>query len=425
MKGTTMNKVLNIAWKDLLVIFSDWATVLLMLGAPLALTVGLGLVTGSFGSDEPSGIEQIPVAVVNQDEGQLGEALAELFQSDELAGLVTLVGAEDETAARQLVNEGEIAAAVIVPAGFSAGVLPDIQTGQSPADSPTITVYGDPGRPIGASIIESIVNEFTNQIDANVATIQVTLNQLLQSGAVSAAELPAVGQRMGEELFASGGSQPLIQVARSTGAAEPDDDFNLLSFFAPAMAVFFLMYTVTQGGRSILQERYDGTLPRMLVAPATAAQILGGKVFGIFLSGAVQVGVLILACTIFFGLRWGDPLGVLLLVVFVAAAATGWGLLIASLSTTPGQISSVGTALMLIFGILGGSFTNLQGSPLLQTLGKITPNAWAQDGFVTLATGGNTADLFIPLLALLIMAAVLFVAAALIFQRRRSVLLYS
>jgi ABC-2 type transport system permease protein len=230
---------------------------------------------------------------------------------------------------------------------------------------------------------------------------------------------------MGEQLFAGGGSPQLIQVARRTGTAEPDDDFNLLSFFAPAMAVFFLMYTVTQGGRSILQERYDGTLPRMLVAPATAAQILGGKVAGIFLSGVAQVGVLILACTIFFGLRWGAPLGVLLLVIFVAAAATGWGLLIASLSTTPNQISSVGTALMLIFGILGGSFANLQGSPLLQTLGKITPNAWAQDGFVTLATGGNAADLLIPLLALLIMAAVLFVAAALIFQRRRTVLLYN
>lgn len=419
-----MKKILTIAWKDLLVMFGDWAAVLLMLGAPLALTVGLGLVSGSFGDQEASGIAQIALVIVNQDEGQLGAELVNVFQSAELAELVNPVVGSDETAARQQVEEGEAAAAVLIPAGYSDGVLPDAQTGQTSADSPAITIYRDPRQPISAGVVESIVNEFVNQVDTNITSIQVTMNQLANSGAVPLADLPALGQRMGEQLFAEQGPQQLIRVARTTGAAEPEAGFNLLSYFAPAMALLFLMYTVSQGARSILQERTNGTLPRMLVAPATAAQILGGKVSGIFLSGVAQVGVLILACTLFFGLRWGDPLGVLLLVLCVAAAATGWGLVIASLASTPSQISSVGTAVMLIFGILGGSFVNLDGSPLVDTVGKITPNSWAMDGFVTLATGGTVADLLIPLLALLVMAAVLFGAAALIFQRRRSVLLY-
>ncbi len=420
-----MNKILNIAWKDLLVLFGDWAAVLLMVGAPLALTVGLGLVSGSFGDQGDSGISRIPLAIVNDDDGELGDALVDVFQSDELAELVNPVVVVGETAARQQVSEGEIAAAIIVPAGYSAGVLLDTTTGQTADDAPAITVYGDPGRPISVSVVETIVNEFTNQVDANVTSIQVAMGQLVSSGVVAPAELPTIGQQMGEQLFEAQGQQQLIQIARTSGTVDEEAGFNLLAYFAPAMALLFLMYTVTQGSRTILQERYDGTLPRMLVAPASAAQILGGKVAGIFLSGVAQVGVLIIACSLLFGLRWGDPLGVLLLVVFVAAAATGWGLLIASLASQPGQIASVGTAVMLLFGILGGSFFNIEGSPLLETVGKITPNAWAMDGFVTLASGGTAADLLLPLLALLVMAAILFAAAALIFQRRRSVLLYN
>ena len=49
---------------------------------------------------------------------------------------------------------------------------------------------------------------------------------------------------------------------------------------------------------------------------------------------------------------------------------------------------------MLIFGILGGSFINLeQMPPFVQTFSKITPNAWGLDGFTTLALGGTLKNL--------------------------------
>ena len=51
---------------------------------------------------------------------------------------------------------------------------------------------------------------------------------------------------------------------------------------APGMALMFLMFTASNGGRSLLTERNQGTLPRLLVSPTTSAQVLGGKMFGIF-----------------------------------------------------------------------------------------------------------------------------------------------
>jgi ABC-2 type transport system permease protein len=179
------------------------------------------------------------------------------------------------------------------------------------------------------------------------------------------------------------------------------------------------MYTVSHGGRSILLERSQGTLPRMLVSPTSSSQVLGGKVFGIFFTGVTQVGILILASALLFGVRWGDPAGVIVLILACVFGASGWGMLITALARTPAQVGSIGSAIMLSFGILGGSFINLdQMPPLIQALSKITPNAWGLDGFTTLALGGTLPDLREPVLALLVMGSVLFVISVMIFNRK-------
>ena len=55
-----MTKILHIGWKDLKIIFRDRAALILMLAAPFALTLGMGLITGSFSSGG-SGISKLPV----------------------------------------------------------------------------------------------------------------------------------------------------------------------------------------------------------------------------------------------------------------------------------------------------------------------------------------------------------------------------
>jgi ABC-2 type transport system permease protein len=77
---------------------------------------------------------------------------------------------------------------------------------------------------------------------------------------------------------------------------------------------------------------------------------------------------------------------------------------------------------MLIFGILGGSFINIdQMPPMVQSLSRITPNAWALDGFTTLGLGGNLSDIGIPIMALLLMGAVLFIVSVFLFGKKNLV----
>jgi ABC-2 type transport system permease protein len=423
-----MRKILTIMWKDIAVLLQDRTAVLLVIAGPLVLTVGLGLVTGSFSGDDAPSIGPIPTLIVDQDGGQFATALSDLLTGDDLGGLIAAERRDDETAAVEAVREGDAVAVIVIPPGFSDSFLPDPTTGRL-ATPVALRIHGDPGSPIGVGIVRTIAEEFVARAGAGVTAIEIALTELATSGAASPAELPAIGRAMGEQLFGDTGSDAataLIAVRRETANASgggEDEGFNLLAVFAPAMALFFLMYAVTLGARTLLSERREGTLARMLVAPVSAAQVLSGKVAGIFLGGFLQLGVLILLTTILLRLDWGNPLGVLLLVAAAALAATGWGLLIASASTNAGQITGLGMALTLIFGILGGGLAPVpQDAGLLDSLSYITPNRWALDGFIALMSGELSA-VVTSIAALLLMAAILFVVSAAIFRRRQTALL--
>lgn len=414
-----MLKLLTIGWKDLIVTFRDRAALIMMLAAPFVLTLAMGFVTGGFSGNSDNGIGQVAVVVVNEDAGELGGLLLDVMQSDELRELLLVQTAVSPQAARQQVDDDAVAAAVWVPAGFSDSLIPNRQTGETGTAVP-IEIYANPGRPVSASVVEAVVAEFVSQVESNIITIQVTLTQLVTSGAVAEDQLAETAVGMGTELFggsANTSANIVLEIQAASGSEE--GEFNILSFFAPSMAIFFLMYTVTIGARSILQEQEQGTLSRLLLSPTSLTQVLGGKVLGTFLTGLAQVTILIVATTLLFQLPWGNGLGVALLIVAVALAATSWGLLVASLSNTPGQVGSAGTAIMLIFGVLGGTFfPAAQMGGWLQLAGKITPHAWAMDGFLALASGGVLADVVLPVAALLLMAALVFGAALLLLRRR-------
>lgn len=418
-----MLKLLTIGWKDLVVVFRDRAALIMMLAAPFVLTLGMGAVTGAFSGDGDDGIGQIPVVVVNEDEGELGGALLEVMQSEELGEILRVETAVSPQAARQQVDDDVVAAAVVVPATFTASSIPDRKTGEMGVVVP-VEIYANPGRPVSVSVVEAVVGEFMNRVERGQLTMQVTMTQLAMHGVVAVEEMEETAVAIGNELFGGGQDATASPIVVETHTASPsdDDEFNVLSFFAPSMAIFFLMYTVTIGARSILQEREQKTLARLLISPTSLAQVMGGKVMGTFFTGVAQVTILIVATTVLFQLRWGNGWGVALLIVAVALAATSWGVLVASFSDTPGQVGSAGTAVMLIFGVLGGTFfPTAQMGELLEVAGKITPHVWAMDGFLALATGGTLADIVTPVLVLLLMAALVFGVALLMLRRRWAV----
>jgi len=398
--------------------FRDRAALTFMLLAPFLLTIAMGFVTGRF-SGGSTGLSDIPVVIVNLDKQDLGNALEELFNSEELSDLMEPSPSTDPEAARQLIESDQASAAIVIPEGFTDSIIPAEGTvfgpGYVQSEPVKIEVYTNPSSPTSAGIVKAVVDEFISRVEEGRTSGITSFLQLMQSGLIDPQNIEAEASNLFQNVEQTESNS--ISLTKNIEGAEAVE-FDLLSYFAPGMALMFLMYTVSYGGRSILDERAGGTLPRLMISPTQTVQVLGGKVLGIFFMGVAQVGILILASTVFFQVQWGDALGIIVLILAAVFGATGWGMLITAFARTPAQVSSTGSAVMLIFSIMGGSFISLeQFPPFMQTISKITPNAWGLDGFTTLALGGTLSNLMEPIIALLIMGGVLFGIAVILFNR--------
>lgn len=413
-----MKKIFLLGWKDLTLAFRDKAALLLMLLAPFALTLGMGLVTGSFsGGSSNSGISAIPIVLVNEDDGALGKEMVQFFTSAEMSEIMLPTEESSLAQAKAQVDEDQIAAVIHIPAGFTASIIPQSISVQ-PSQDVKIDLYLNSNRPTSSGIIQSIVEQFVYQAQAGSAGVEVMVTRLVQSGLLAPQQIAETAEKLGEMQAQAIHGTPLIALNNLEQGSAPTE-FNLLAYMAPGMALMFLMFTVSYAGRTLLVEKTQGTLPRLLVTPIGRGQVLLGKMLGVFFTGLAQMLILVLASTLLFQLRWGDPLAVLLLVVAAVMGAVGWGMLLTSIVKTPGQAATYGSALMLIFGILGGSFFDVSQLPgWFRSISQITPNAWGIDGFQVLALGGKAADILPNIGALLVMAVALFGIALFLFNRR-------
>jgi len=423
-----MKKILNIAWKDLLVTLNDPAALILTIVTPFALTL---VMIFAFGGLNDNGISGIPVVIVNLDESDLGENLVTVFESQDLADLIAPSLMDDPTEARDAVDNEEYAAAVIIPADFGEGLIPSSSNPDQPISESALSnwnperkqavieIYGNPTRPTSVSIVQTIVDEFINRASAMYSGIQVSIGQMLKAGLLNPTDPKAALMDIGEVASTRTANQRFITLKGSLTEDSIDTEFDWFGYIAPSMALLFLMFTVSNGGRSILAEKEGGTLPRMLTSPSSASQVLGGKIFGIYLNGVAQLAVLFIVSLLMLQINWGPASVVIPTILFVVAAATSWGMLIAAFAETPAQASILGTAITLIFAIGSGSLFPRQNLPeALQYLSLISPNAWGIEAFNSIRLGATATELLPLWGGMLAMFVILFTISVFIFRRQ-------
>jgi ABC-2 type transport system permease protein len=113
--------------------------------------------------------------------------------------------------------------------------------------------------------------------------------------------------------------------------------------------------------------------------------------------------VLVLASSLMLGARWGDPIGVALLVLAAVIAAMGITALITTMARTEEQAGGWNSIVAVTLAILGGAFFDLsQGPEILSQVSLITPHAWFLEGLDLLAgASSSVADVLVPVGALL------------------------
>src|SRR5690606_29038442 len=118
----------------------------------------------------------------------------------------------------------------------------------------------NPTRPISVSVVRSITGSVLGRINASYAAGHAVVEGLIASGLLDpqqAGEVaPQIGQRAGEQVFNARGIR--VERVQVAGQREEASEFNWAGYFAPSMAIMFLMFTVTSGARTLLAERDNG-----------------------------------------------------------------------------------------------------------------------------------------------------------------------
>lgn len=313
----------------------------------------------------------------------------------------------DEAVARAMLQRAWRSAVLIIPENFSQAV-----DAGKPAQ---VTLLYDPGGDaIRLQQIEGVVKG---------ATIKLSLQNQIQNGMSQMNELV---------VFGSGPLRGAVaQQSQSAATASPNPALSLEKVFPdkyqirrtpdtyqqtiPGYAVMYIFFIATSMGSSLRQERNHGTLRRLMSAPVSRADFLGGKMLATVAIGLFQIFILFIVGVLLFNLNLGgDPLAFVLLCMALASAAAAIGLAAATTRLRGAAL----TAPMILGALLGGCIFPLDlMPPFLRTLSLFVPHSWALTGFQDLMVRGQGLQDILPQLAvLLIFAAVFFTIAAVRFN---------
>jgi ABC-2 type transport system permease protein len=181
----------------------------------------------------------------------------------------------------------------------------------------------------------------------------------------------------------------------------------------PAYTIFGVFLIVLTLAKSLIREKTERTLPRLMTAPVSKPAFLIGKLLPYYLVNLIQIGLMFLVGILVFKMRTGHIHALLLVSCGLAAAANGLGLLVAAAGKTEAQVETLAVLLAVILAALGGMMVPSFIMPgFLQSIAWVTPHAWALSGYQDVIVRGlSVSDIIPETLALVGFATVFFSVA--------------
>ena len=381
-----------------------------------------------FGNQGRDTTSRVRIAVVDEDGSELSRRIVAGLQQ-ETALRVRLTGDPQDTgapltraAAEQLVRNGDVPVAVILPKGIGAS---GTAFARDPA-APRIQLLADVSDPVAPQMVNGLLQK-VSMTAAPDLMMRGGLNQFEKyAGALTPDQRSAVDAwlpRLKDQ--SSGASTGNAASAFGIGIETVDvmrqgRNDGLVSFYAAGVGVMFLLFSVSGAGGTLLDEVDSGTLDRVLSTRVGMTGLLLGKWIFIAGIGILQLTVMFLWGRLAFGLDLFSHLpGFFVMTAVTAAAAAGFGLLLATIARTRAQLSAMSTIIILTMSALGGSmFPRFLMSETMQKLGLLTFNGWALDGYLKVFWRDVPVWQLWPQVLVLVALAALFLGLARTFARR-------
>jgi ABC-type Na+ efflux pump permease subunit len=401
-------KIFYIAFKDMKQSFRSFLAIAMMFGVPILMTGMFALLFGGTVDEDTSyEVPLIPVAVVNLDEGILGETIVQVLSSEDLEDLLTVTVLDTDNEARTLVDDRQADAAVIIPSGLTSSLY-------GAGTQVEVEIYQDPTLTLGPGIVTTLVSQLVDGFSGSTISVAVATQQFAEAGlTLSGEQIMGIIQQYQLAVQNYSGLQEAIQIETPSGESHSNQGVaSMLAMVMGGMTVFYTYFTGTNSANSMLTEEANQTLARMLTTATSPVQVIGGKLVAGAMMIVVQVIVLFGFGSFVFDIYWGNLWLLALFTIGVTIGAVTFGLFAISWAKDRKQAGLIVGGGVTFTGMLGMASIFMMNAPnpnrAINTLSLLVPQGWANRALMFIMDGFSTSEVLFSLLGLLVYSAGLF-----------------
>jgi ABC-2 type transport system permease protein len=405
-----INQIFALTVKELKVVFKERGSMTALFLLPitfiLVMTVALKGVFDTGSNNNP-----LVFLVVNQDRGSIAAKV--ITDMRDVNGLSLVEQVDNQAVTRiqadDLITAGKYSLALVFPEDFSKCI--ENAGNSSSACTATVSFVEDPA--IGNQLLSPVKGMVEGYVEREAmyaqmpSRIKMGIDRLPSSqGAIAASLGGIVAKQLTESYIPLGVEYTITTPEKYKQTVTPTSvEQNVPGY--TIYGVFFIAATIAT---SLFREKNDGTFRRLQSAPISRAVLLTGKMLPYYLINLIQIVLMFAVGVIVFHLNLGhNYLALSLISLAVAATATGLGLMLAALTRSQEQASSMGTLLSVLLSVVGGMMVPVWVMPrFMQSLAYFTPHAWALKGFQDVIVRGQGLEQVLPSIGALLVFAVIF-----------------
>jgi len=354
--------------KDLILFLHDKRSVILTFLLPVILITLFAFAYGSIGSYDG---RSEPVRLLVADLDQTSSSREIISEIDSLDDIIIVVS--DSIKSRELVTTGDYVCALIIYKGFQDS----LDYGNS---TPVELVY-DRSREMEIGILQqNLISTIMSYTGARIVNNSIV--KYLQD------QFPDIDKSTRDNILKTAikKDDKKLSVKWTSIVGEKNDTKLGLIQAVAGTAILMLLFSVAGVGTSILEEKENGTINRLLYSPLKGSTILYSKMLFAFFISILQLTAMFLFAWLVLSMDMNVSIaGLILMIIATSFAVSSLGIFLAAIAKTRHQAHNLSTIVILVMSAIGGSMIPLFIMPaFLQKVALLSVNYWGIQGFYDL-----------------------------------------
>lgn len=429
-----ISKLLATVKKEILLLLRDKVGLSILFIMPMALIFVMTLIQdAAFKTINEKGI---PIVFINNDHDSLGILIEQGLRNNDLCTFYDSIDGKPATIelAQKAVAQGKFLVGIVIPKGATEAIRKNVDLlvnetmgsdsttvskHSSAQDSVEITILIDPIAKKSFLIsVTSNLHEFISEVKTKI--MFQTFSDQIAEIVPDRSEAPKNTYKKSQiikykEIYASTSEEKIVP--------------NAVQHNVPAWAIFAMFFIAIPLSGSIMKEKNEGSVFRLHTMPTPYLLLVNGKIIVYVIVCQIQF-LLMLSVGLVFLPMLGLPalvlghsyMGIFILTMATAFAATGYGVMVGTLASTEHQGAIMGALSILLLSALGGIWVPSYVMPeVMRNISTYSPLNWALTGFYKLfLRGGGVADILADAIKLVVFFLATMAIASLVNRIKRT-----